>query len=159
MHVRDFDTFYRLTRDACFRALVVATGSYEAGDLLAEAYARAWQRWEELADHPAPAAWVIRTALNLHTDWWRRRNRTIRLEWHQRHLPPPDLPVDPALLEALFALPKRQREVVALRVLMDLDTLETSRILGVATGTVTAHLHRALTKLRATLAVSEGSYE
>jgi len=51
----------------------------------------------------------------------------------------------------LRALPERQRQVFALRVFLDLDTETTADTLGIATGTVTAHLHRATTALRARL--------
>ena len=39
-----------------------------------------------------------------------------------------------------------------MRVLLDLDTKQTAEALDLAPGTVTAHLHRALTTLRATTA-------
>jgi len=48
----------------------------------------------------------------------------------------------------LRRLPARQREVVALRVLLDLDTETTAEVLGIAPGTVTAHLYRAVAALR-----------
>jgi RNA polymerase sigma-70 factor (ECF subfamily) len=54
-------------------------------------------------------------------------------------------------MRTLAALPRRQREVVALRVFLDLDTRETARVLGIAQGTVTAHLARAIAALRAEL--------
>lgn len=41
MENQSFESFYRSTRDDCFRALIVAVGSpYEADELLAEAYTR-----------------------------------------------------------------------------------------------------------------------
>ena len=51
---------------------------------------------------------------------------------------------------AVFAgLPERQRQVVALRVFLDLDTVATAQALGIAPGTVTAHMARATAALRA----------
>jgi DNA-directed RNA polymerase specialized sigma24 family protein len=55
---------------------------------------------------------------------------------------------DPALLVMLRSLPRRQREVVVLRILLDLDTAATARELGMAQGTVKVHLSRALAVLR-----------
>jgi DNA-directed RNA polymerase specialized sigma24 family protein len=52
-------------------------------------------------------------------------------------------------------LPRRQREVVTLRLLLDLDTYATAQILGIAEGTVGAHLHRAVTALRAAIASND----
>jgi DNA-directed RNA polymerase specialized sigma24 family protein len=58
----------------------------------------------------------------------------------------PDL--DAALLTQLRRLPQRQREVIVFRVFLDLDTRTTAQVLGIAPGTVTAHLSRAVTTLR-----------
>ena len=55
------------------------------------------------------------------------------------------------MLAALRALPRRQREVIALRVFLDLDIATTAGLLGIAPGTVGAHLSRAVTTLRAAL--------
>ncbi|MGH3400377.1 MAG: sigma factor-like helix-turn-helix DNA-binding protein [Streptosporangiaceae bacterium] len=55
------------------------------------------------------------------------------------------------LLAALRALPARQREVVTLRLLLDLDADTTARVLGIAPGTVHTHLHRAVATLRGAL--------
>jgi RNA polymerase sigma-70 factor (ECF subfamily) len=56
------------------------------------------------------------------------------------------------LLAALRRLPLRQREVVTLRLLLDLDTETTARLLGIAPGTVGARLHRAAETLRSAIA-------
>jgi len=55
-------------------------------------------------------------------------------------------------MAAVRNLPGRQREVVVLRHLLDLDTATTAAVLGISAGTVTAHLHRAHLALRAALA-------
>jgi RNA polymerase sigma-70 factor (ECF subfamily) len=49
---------------------------------------------------------------------------------------------------ALRRLPVRQRQVVALRLLLDLDTATTAEMLGMSGSTVATHLHRALATLR-----------
>jgi RNA polymerase sigma factor (sigma-70 family) len=59
--------------------------------------------------------------------------------------------VDSVLLAALRRLPTRQREVIALRVFLDMDTESVARLLGIAPGTVTAHLSRAVASLRGQL--------
>jgi RNA polymerase sigma-70 factor (ECF subfamily) len=45
-------------------------------------------------------------------------------------------------------LPAREREVIVLRIFLDLDTETTAKHLGIATGTVRAHLSRAIAALR-----------
>ncbi len=57
-------------------------------------------------------------------------------------------PVDPTIMAALMRLPARQRQVVALRLFLDLDTARTAEVLNIAPSTVKAHLARALAALR-----------
>ena len=56
--------------------------------------------------------------------------------------------VDPEIMAALLRLSARQRQVVALRLFLDLDTDRTAELLGIAPGTVQAHLGRAIAALR-----------
>ncbi len=53
----------------------------------------------------------------------------------------------PELEEGLRALTAGEREVVALRVVLDLDGDETARLLGITVTAVSTRLHRALAKL------------
>ncbi len=57
-------------------------------------------------------------------------------------------PVDSRIMAALMRLPVRQRQVVALRLLLDLDTSRTAEVLGIAPNTVMVHMARALAALR-----------
>lgn len=52
------------------------------------------------------------------------------------------------LLNALKALPEKDRAVVTCRYLLDLSEAETAQTLGLAKGTVKSRLSRALAKLR-----------
>jgi RNA polymerase sigma-70 factor (sigma-E family) len=151
---REFQEFYAANRDACLRAVLAAVGDRPlAEDLVAEAFTRAWASWRSVRGHPAPSAWVVRTALNTRVSWWRRRRREVPLDAGHEVADVPDRAsgLDPALFAVLRRLPPRQREVVALRVFLDLDTRTTARALGIAPGTVTAHLARAVETLRAHL--------
>jgi RNA polymerase sigma factor (sigma-70 family) len=60
--------------------------------------------------------------------------------------------LDAAVLTAVRRLPARQREVIVLRVLLDLDIATTASQLAIAPGTVRAHLARAVAVLRTELA-------
>jgi RNA polymerase sigma-70 factor (ECF subfamily) len=147
----EFEAFYCEAKDPCFRALVATVGSVaEADDLLAESFTRALARWSEVRRHPRPEAWVVRTALNLHRDRWRRSQRQQQLLHRRETVTHVDV-VDPALMAAVQALPERQREVVALRVLLGLSAEQTGEVLGVDPGTVGTHLRRGLAALRAAL--------
>ena len=146
----EFAEFYRATRDSCLRAVTAVVGDAQLADeLVAEAFARAWTSWGKVRGYAAPRAWVVRTALNTGVSWWRKRRREEPLVGQDKAAPAGTSDgVDPALMAALRRLPVRQREVLALRIILDLDTETTARALGIATGTVTAHLSRAVATLR-----------
>jgi RNA polymerase sigma-70 factor (sigma-E family) len=154
----DFAEFYRTSKDECLFTVLVSVGDRDtAQDLVAEAFARAWASWRTVGRHPAPAAWVVRTALNAHISRWRRRRREMPLADPAAIADRPaareafGTPVDPRIMAALHRLPERQRQVVALRLFLDLDTARTAAALGIAPGTVQAHLGRAIAALRADL--------
>jgi RNA polymerase sigma-70 factor (sigma-E family) len=146
----DFVAFYEASRDSCLRAVVATVGDRRlAEELVSEAFARAWTSWRMVRHHPAPKAWVLRTAMNLRVSLWRRRRREVPLFGQD----PPmkgeaDNSIDATLIAALRRLPTRQREVITLRVLLDLDTETTAKVLGIAAGTVMSHLSRAASALR-----------
>jgi RNA polymerase sigma-70 factor (ECF subfamily) len=96
---------------------------------------------------------VVRTALNTGASWWRRRQHELPLADHDLTAPG-DLGdgLDATLLTALWRLPPRQREVIALRIFLDLDTDTIARQLGIEAGTVRMHLSRGVAALRHELA-------
>ncbi len=139
----DFASFYGRAKDAAFRAVLAVAGDRPgAEDAVAEAFARAWSRWHRLADHPNPTAWLILTALNVRRSWWRRLRRELLGPPPERSAPPrgcADLtPLSTEIRDAVAALPKRQREVVALRILAGLTAEETAEALDIAPATFTS---------------------
>jgi RNA polymerase sigma factor (sigma-70 family) len=143
---REFSDFYAAARDDCLQILLVTVGDRQlAEDLVAEAFTRAWASWRAVRRHPAPKAWVVRTALNLSVSWWRHRRREIALGDSDPAAPGGDgSGLDGELLAAVRRLPVRQQQVIILRVFFGLDTQAAARALGIAPGTVGVHLHRAL---------------
>jgi RNA polymerase sigma factor (sigma-70 family) len=150
-----FAEFYERARDDCLRAVFASVGDRQAAeDLVAEAFARAWADWRKVRRHPAPRAWVVRAALNARVSWWRRARREVALPDRVADIVAGEVPgdlVDRELIRVLLRLPVRQRQVVALRLFLDLDTAGAAEVLGIAPGTVTAHLARAIAALRAEL--------
>lgn len=147
-----FADFYETARDDCLRTVLAVTGDrQEAEDLVAEAFARAWASWQRVSRHPVPRAWVVRTALNARISRWRRYRRevvTAEAGTGVAAAAADAEQVDPEVLAALQQLPERQRQVVSLRFLLDLDVAATARTLGLAEGTVRAHTARAVATLR-----------
>jgi RNA polymerase sigma-70 factor (sigma-E family) len=146
----EFASFYSAARDDCLRIVQVSVADRQlAEDLVAEAFTRAWMSWRKVSRHPAPRAWVVRTALNMHVSWWRRRRRETALGGHDvADAAGQDPGLNDELLAAVRRLPARQQELIILRIFFDLDTQATASALGIAPGTVGTHLHRALAALR-----------
>jgi DNA-directed RNA polymerase specialized sigma24 family protein len=76
----EFAEFFAAAWDPCLRVVAASTGNMTlAEDQTAEAFALAWASWNKVSNHPAPRAWVVRTALNAGASWWHRRNKETAL--------------------------------------------------------------------------------
>ena len=134
-----FRALYEREYARVYRAVFLLAGDRQlAEDASQEAFARALARWRRLGSHPAPAAWVTTTALNVARRQLRRRPP----------VPPPDPGVGTgedrvAVVEAIRRLPPRQQEAVALHYLLDLTVADTAAAMGIDEGTVKTHLSRA----------------
>jgi RNA polymerase sigma factor (sigma-70 family) len=150
----EFAEFFAASWEPCLRAVAASTGNLAtAQDQTAEAFALAWSSWPKVGRHPEPRAWVVRTALHTGASWWRRRSREVRLAGADiAVVDGPASHLDAPVLAAVRRLPARQREVIALRIFLDLDIDTTAQQLDIAPGTVRAHLARAMTTLRHELA-------
>ncbi len=93
------------------------------------------------------AAWVTVVAINEARQVIRRRGAETRAI-DRTVLPPPTDPfheveIGGTLREKVSALPERQRDAVLLHYFLDMSVIETAAALGVDSGTVKTHLHRA----------------
>jgi len=114
-----------------------------ASDVASEAVARAFVRWRRIETY-APA-WVTRVSVNLALDQVRRRRRALPQEPRFEQEPSLDRVT---LASVLARLPRRQREALVLRFLLDLDEEHTAQVLGVTVGTVHTHVTRGLAQVR-----------
>jgi RNA polymerase sigma-70 factor, ECF subfamily len=154
-HADDFDAFYAATYARLVGQLYAVTGDLaDAEDAVQEAFARAVVRWPRIRGYDLPEAWVRRVAVNLARQGLRRTRR--RLHLLVRLAPPPPEPgpsVDGlALAAALRALPRAQRQVLALHHAAGLSVREVAELLGVPVGTAKARLARGRAALAALLA-------
>ena len=147
---REFAEFYAAARDDCLRIVTLTVGDRALSeDLVAEGFTRAWASWRKVRGLAEPRAWIIRSALNAHVSWWRRHRREVTLGSYDHTAGTGGDPaLDTSLVAALRRLPVRQRQVIALRLLLDLDTATTAQMLGMSDSTVATHLQRAITALR-----------
>lgn len=125
-----------------------------AEDLTSETFEAAFRKWRRF--DPArgtPRAWLLAIARSTALDWFRadarRRKREERAESAERRDETGAFGegFSPELAESLRALSAGEREVVALRIVLDLDGEETARLLGISTTAVSTRLSRALSKL------------
>ncbi len=153
-----FDTFYRAQRLPVLVLLYAAGAELaEACEVCEQAFARAWQRWPELAGSAEPAARVRTVARHLQTGRWHNLRGRFRLR-HRRGVPGelPELSEDTlALVAALGQLPVDRRLAIVLHHLLDLPVDRVATELRVATGTVQARLAQGRTALTALLSMAD----
>lgn len=131
-----------------------------AEEAAGETFMIAWDKWDKLLTYDRPDSWLYKVG----TRKLRRLEAKARAqgsltedpdgikadlqhaasadEWVADHLD---------LVSALRLLPRRQSEVIVLRLLADCSVRETAQILGVTEGTVKTQLSRAIEKLRVLL--------
>ncbi len=145
------ERLYREEGDRLWWALLTYTGNREiASDAVAESFARALAASDSIRD---PSAWVWRVAFRVATaELKSARNRGAAL------MPDPLDDVDEEAADVVLAmrkLPDRQRAVATLYYLEDRSAREIASLLGMATATVSVHLHRARNALRAILEAND----
>jgi RNA polymerase sigma-70 factor (ECF subfamily) len=138
--------------DAVHRYLLFLTGNRAvAEDLTGETFEKAFRSWRRFDPRRGtPRAWLCRIARSTALDHFRaeerRRRREERYAGGAAVVDEPQL--GPGPLEAALAqLSPAEREVVALRVLLELDGPTAARILGISTTACSTRLSRALKRL------------
>jgi RNA polymerase sigma-70 factor (ECF subfamily) len=141
-HLDDvFGYLLYLTRD---RAL--------ADDLSGATFEKALRQWSRFdARRGTARTWLLGIARTTALDWFRAESRRRRREEAAAE---PELHeadfvegLSPALQSALATLSAGEREVLALRIVIELDGDQTARVLGISPTAVSTRLSRALTKL------------
>jgi len=138
--------------DAVHRYLLFLTGNRSvAEDLTGETFEKAFRVWRRFDPRRGTArAWLCGIARTTALDHFRSEERRRRREErYARDLPETEeLAFGPGPLEvALGLLSAAEREVVALRVLLELDGPTAARVLGISTTACSTRLSRALKRL------------
>ena len=126
-----------------------------AEDLTSETFETALRRWRRFDSRRGThKSWLLAIARSVALDWFRadarRRRREERAEAgaiQEEREPALGEGLSPELEEALRALSTGEREVVVLRIVLDLEGDEVARLLGITPTAVSTRLHRALGKL------------
>lgn len=151
-----FDAFFAAHARRVLALVSAVTGSWQvAEDLTSEAFLRAYRDWDRVAAMDRPDAWVRTVALNMARSRFRRMAAEARAL--ARRGPDPDVelpqPADDELWQTVRKLPSRQARALVLHYVDDLPIDDVAAVMGCASGTVKAHLHRA----RRNLALRLGS--
>lgn len=123
-----------------------------AEDLAADTFEKALRLWRRFDPRRASArTWLCQIARTTALDWFRAEERRQRREQRVAEPERVEMPfiegISPELEAALAALTAGEREVIALRVLLELDGEEAARVLGISSTAVSTRLSRALKKL------------
>jgi RNA polymerase sigma-70 factor (sigma-E family) len=134
--------------------LVRDTGTAE--EIVQDAFVAVHGRWGKLREPEKALAYLRQAVVNRSRS--SLRHRAVVQRHAARETDPPSAPgADEAslatdrrgaVLDALRALPRRQREVLALRYYLDLSETEIADTLGISRGSVKAHASRGSAALR-----------
>jgi RNA polymerase sigma-70 factor, ECF subfamily len=129
-----------------------------AEELTQETFLRAWRSRSRLRDARAARVWLFRIAANVWRDQLRRGRSPVaqaRLldDVEPARAPPPERLAAgreelSRALDAMAALPARQREVLHLSACEGLSTAEVAEVLGISAAATKASLSLARKKLR-----------
>ncbi len=146
-----FERFFRAEYRRLVQALTATAGSaVEAEDLVQEAMARAYERWDRIGRLRSPAAYVYVSAVNI------RRGRLRRLSTYSRRIAQRAKPIDAdgllgqerveqrsALFPAIRSLPSGQRDALFLVDWLDAPVDDAAALLDIAPASVRSRVHRA----------------
>lgn len=132
-----------------------------AEEVVQDAFVSVHRHWEGLRDQQAALAYLRRSVVNGSRSVARRR--VVRARYAHREASPLTAPDElgsraerlaerGAVLQALGALPRRQREVLVLRYYLQLSESEIAATLGISRGAVKSHASRGSAVLRGLLA-------
>jgi RNA polymerase sigma-70 factor (sigma-E family) len=152
----EFRAFVESRAAALHRSAYLLCGDWHlAHDLVQEALAKAYRHWGRIVRVDNPDAYVRRMVINETNRHWRRHRGAVVATGKGRPLPEgvtPDASNDivlrASILQALLALPVRQRATVVLRYLDGLTERETAAVLNCSEGTVKSQTSRALATLK-----------
>jgi RNA polymerase sigma-70 factor (sigma-E family) len=151
----EFGEFMRNRASLLHQSAYLLCGDWHlAHDLVQDTLVKAYQHWPRVRQADSPDAYVRRILLNEARGRWRRRERAVPVS----RFPEGREPVVPdatdevtrraGLLQALLALPLRQRATIILRYLEGMSERENAAALGCSEGTVKSQSARALGTLR-----------
>jgi RNA polymerase sigma-70 factor (ECF subfamily) len=146
---RAFEALYKLHIDRVYGICLRMTGNVaEAEDCAQEAFIQAWNKMNKFRGDSAFSTWLHRVAVNTVLGRIRKSKREQDRIMAVTDTAPPTVATGDTgelrdLSEAVDRLPKGARNVFVLHAVYGYSHDETGEMLGIATGTSKAQLHRA----------------
>lgn len=158
----EFDVFFRRTSPRMLaRALLIAGHRQDAEDAVQHAYVEALRRWPQVGRYDSPEAWIY---LIVKQRLWKAARRLSR-QWPVglEVSRPPAASAEQtaharAVLGALAALPRRQRQVIVLHCLHGMPQRDIADELGISRVSVAASIHKARSNLEKVLGMTPGAH-
>jgi RNA polymerase sigma-70 factor (ECF subfamily) len=151
---RSFESFFEAESPILFRRLCLVTGNrQEAEEVMQDAFLKLFERWERVSGLEDPTGYLYRTAFNV----FRKRTRRagVALRRTLRMAPAGDefaaAEARHVVAQALSKLTARQRAALVLTELLDYDSEEAGRLLGVRASTIRALATQGRATMRRTL--------
>lgn len=158
-----FINYYHQYFPAIYRYIGFRVGSKaETEDLVSETFLKALEHYPRYSarENIPFSSWLFRIAKNTLTDFYRKnKKKTLNIEDVPDiidHSPLPDRTVDTKFLflkvkEIVEKLPKKQKEVVTLRLFAQLQNKEIAQILSLSEKTIASTYLRAMRKISSQL--------
>ncbi|HUN33162.1 MAG TPA: SigE family RNA polymerase sigma factor [Trebonia sp.] len=158
-HELEFSAFFTGSFRRIVGQVYASTGNLaEAEDSVQEAYARAWQRWDEVREYGNPEAWIHTVAYRKSVEAWRKA--VSRTAAHRRAVTPSEVPGPSpdqlALVTGLRRIGPEQRRAIVLYHLVGLSIAEIAAQTGAPEGTIKARLNRGRKALAPHVSPSAG---
>ena len=152
-----FEPWFRREYPRVLGALVLAIDNRDvAEEATAEAFARAYEKWERVGAMASPGGWIYTVALNVARRRIRRRTME-RLFLRKFRVTTEVLPnTGFELWDLVRTLPPRERTAIVLRYVGDLQESEVAKAMGISNGGVAKTLNVARSHLGAALRREEG---
>lgn len=145
----EFEAFFDATWT---RALGMASrmglSRQDAEDVVLDAMAVVYDRWGQVRELPYREGWLLKVAANRALRQMKKTNRRMPFAQSLPVLTDDEVATRISVRDGIARLPRRQREVVALRYLADMPEAQVADVLGLDPGTVKQHASRGRASLR-----------
>ncbi|MEW6054969.1 MAG: sigma-70 family RNA polymerase sigma factor [Bdellovibrionota bacterium] len=154
---KDFPTFYRAYERLVRSTLYHLIGKNDLDDLTQQVFVRCWQKYSQFEGRSEESTWVIKIAINLAKDHWRKTKNHLQMAAEEQALNLIDdrslesrasFENQQALEKALNLLSFEHRSVIVLMYFQDLSLEEIGELTDESLGTVKSRLHYARAELR-----------